>query len=344
MNLNYFSEQDIDKIEQALDVKFTSKDRESLINGGYTSLIDEISDGKCKRPGKIHLDRDPGTREVRVNFYFKKETLFIPDILFGRKLSKDDKQRIKDGQLLRFNYKGNNIYLQLDKELNSVIVKGDRELNIPDVIGNYHDFPGYHLTPEDKKIVVNGGILPPKVMKGSQGFFLANFGMTKDRTGYSFSEYQSIPSGSVADYIERYNSVDRGNDIDTSLSENKDSELVKPELDISQKVSRNFDDEFYEALSGRDFVKLNELAKSGYKPADLQISKIDSMQGLSDTDRTAIKTIFNIEVREGKENSGIIKKNMTKGNIAYNPENEVKTSHGKKERIGNIMCQLFHDA
>ncbi len=342
MNLNRFTDKEIDDVARVLGVSFTSADREALLQGQYTSLIDGLSDGELQRSGKIRLEKNVNTKEIRVNFYFRKESLFIPDVLFGRRLSGDEKQRMKNGELLRFSYKGNNIYLQVDKELNSVIVKSDRDLNIPAVIGNYNGFPGYSLTDGDKELLANGGTLPPKVLKGEQGFFLARFSMTKDRKGYSFQDYESIPDGAVTDYLKKYNSVDlemkNGGKLEEETKVGFDRADVPAEM-----VQRDFDKELYDALGRRDFEKLNELANSGYKPADEQISKIETLPGISDADKTAIRTIFGIETKETGE-SRIVRKDMTKGNIVLNKkEEEQRRNGGKKEKIGNVICQIFRE-
>lgn len=342
MNMNRFTDREVDEVARALDVSFTSADREALLQGRYTSLIDELSDGQSQRPGKIRLEKDVRTKEIRVNFYFRKEALFIPDVLFGRRLSVEEKLRMRDGELLRFSYKGRGIYLQVDRELNSVIVKSDRDLNIPAVIGNYNDFPGYSLTEEDKRILADGGILPPKVLKGEQGFFLARFSMTDDMKGYSFRDYETIPDREVAGYLEKYNSVNLSAEVVEKPSvEVKSAELGETLLE--GKAERDFDRELCHALDRRDFEKLNELAKSGYRPAEQQISKIESLPGITDADKIAIRTIFGIEAKESVE-SRIVRKEVTKGNVVLNEKGAEKRGHdGRKEKIGNVVCQVFRE-
>lgn len=343
MNMNRFTDREVDEVARALDVSFTPADREALLQGRYTSLIDDLSDGQSQCSGKIRLEKDVRTKEIRVNFYFRKEALFIPDVLFGRRLSGDEKQRMKDGELLRFSYRGSNIYLQVDRELNSVIVKSDRDLNIPAVIGNYNGFPGYSLTDGDKELLANGGTLPPKVLKGEQGFFLARFSMTEDMKGYSFRDYESIPDGAVSGYLEKYNFVNLSAEVVEKASvEAKGMELGGIPLE-GKTADRDFDKELYDALDRRDFGKLNELANSGYKPADEQISKIESLPGISDADKTAIRTIFGIDTKETGENR-IVRKDVTKGNVVLKKREEEKRSHdGRKEKIGNVVCQVFRE-
>lgn len=80
--------------------------------------------------------------------------------------------------------------LQVDKELNSVIVRSEKELAIPSRIG------GYELTAADKYLLANGFALENKLLKTPEGsYIIADVSMTADKKGINsltFSLYLKI--------------------------------------------------------------------------------------------------------------------------------------------------------
>ena len=77
--------------------------------------------------------------------------------------------------------------LQVDKDLNSVIVRSEKELSIPAQIG------GYKLTAADKYLLANGYSLENKLMRSPKGeYIIADVTMTPDKKGYQFSNIQTI--------------------------------------------------------------------------------------------------------------------------------------------------------
>lgn len=125
--------------------------------------------------------------ENGISIFYKKEKLEIPDSIFGKKLSEKQKQDLLDGKRIAFKYKKGNIYLEIDRELNSIIVLSEKELHIPQEIG------GYKLTDADKYLLANGYSLDNKLLHSKEGYFLADISFTTDRYGITFGNVQMVP-------------------------------------------------------------------------------------------------------------------------------------------------------
>lgn len=75
--------------------------------------------------------------------------------------------------------------LQVDKDLNSVIVRSEKELSIPAQIG------GYKLTAADKYLLANGYSLENKLMRSPKGeYIIADVTMTPDKRDINFQIFK----------------------------------------------------------------------------------------------------------------------------------------------------------
>jgi hypothetical protein len=194
-----FTEDDISKIEKSLNIKLTDSNKKILMDGGLSEMVDYNS-----HPSKLRLTRNHKD-ECVVLVNKKKEHLEIPDVLEGKKLSKGDKAKLAEGEMVSI---GKNMFVQIDKELNSIIIRSSKELNIPNVIGNYKKYPGYTLTTEDKELLANGEPLAPKVLRGKEGYFLTTFSLTPDKKGIVFTDSVHLSDSEAQEYIKKYNSND----------------------------------------------------------------------------------------------------------------------------------------
>jgi hypothetical protein len=126
-----------------------------------------------------------------IAIFYKKETLLIPDSIFGKKLTEEQKNQLKNGETILF--KGtNDIFLQVDKELNAVVVRTNKELPIPKIVGKTDFFKGYELTSMDRYLLANGKSIDNKLMAGKDGYFIADFSMSPDKKGVIFSNIQNV--------------------------------------------------------------------------------------------------------------------------------------------------------
>ena len=129
------------------------------------------------RPGKLRFNADG------ISVFYRKESLVIPDKILGKKLSKKDKEQLLAGEVVPVRIRDKDIFLQVDRDLNSVIVRSNQELKIPQVIGKTDEYEGYKLTKSDKYLLANGHSLENKLLHSKDGYFIADIQLTEDRKG-----------------------------------------------------------------------------------------------------------------------------------------------------------------
>lgn len=125
--------------------------------------------------------------ENGVSILYRKEKLEIPEKILGKRLSEKDRLELAEGGRIQIRGKRGNIYVEIDKELNSVIIRSEKELHIPQEIG------GYKLTDADKYLLANGYSLDNKLLHSKEGYFLADISFTTDRYGITFGNVQMVP-------------------------------------------------------------------------------------------------------------------------------------------------------
>ena len=131
--------------------------------------------------------------------FYKKEALIIPDRICGKSLSQKQKKDLLDGNYVVLAGDKGDIFLQVDRDLNAVVIRSHKELSIPTEIG------GYKLTTADKYLLANGYSLDNKLLKGDEGYFIANVKLTSDSKGYEISHIQMIPEAKAQDILsEKY--------------------------------------------------------------------------------------------------------------------------------------------
>lgn len=163
--------------EYALQNGYQLDGKGTKLEKGVLSGLTDIN-GKL---GKVRLQEDG------ISIMYRKETLVIPDRLLGKKLSKQQKQDLLDGNVIALSTKKGDILLQVDKELNSVVVRSEKELAIPAKIGDYE------LTTADKYLLANGYSLDNKMIHTPEGYIVTDISMLPNKKGYTFSNVQKIP-------------------------------------------------------------------------------------------------------------------------------------------------------
>lgn len=163
-----------------------------LLDGKGSKMSDNTFSQLVTHNGKTGKIR---YSENGISIFYKKEKLEIPDTIFGEKLSNQQKLDLQNGKRIQLKTKGGNIYLEIDRELNSIVVLSEKELHIPQQIG------GYELTNADKYLLANGYSLEDKLMHSKEGYFLADISFTPDKFGISFSNVQMIPEHKAKELI-----------------------------------------------------------------------------------------------------------------------------------------------
>lgn len=94
------------------------------------------------------------------------------------------------------------MFVQVDKDLNSVIVRSEKELSIPAKIGERE------LTTADKYLLVNGYSLDNMIIHNEEGYFIADISWTDDKKGIVFKNMQSIPEAKAKELLDKQQDKD----------------------------------------------------------------------------------------------------------------------------------------
>ena len=148
------------------------------------------------KPGKLRFNDDG------ISVFYRKEALVIPDKVLGKKLGKKEKEQLLAGDIVPITVNKKDILLQVDRDLNSVILRTNQEIKIPDIIGQTSEYGGYKLTKADKYLLANGHALENKLLHSPEGYFIADIQLTDDRKGVMIQNIQSITPGKAQELIK----------------------------------------------------------------------------------------------------------------------------------------------
>lgn len=276
-----------------------------LLDGQGTILKDGIMSDLTQINGKAAKAR---LTKNGISIFYRKELLTIPDRIFDKKLSLKQKQDLLDGKVIVLSTKKGDVMLQVDRDLNSVIVRSHKELAIPKEIG------GYELTPADKYLLANGHSLDNKILHSEEGYIIADVLMNPDKKGYAFHNIQII-------------------------SETKAKEL------LANKSIRDMDAELKEAVSKNDFEKMAQLREEGYQPSEEIIQGLNKDNNLSQAQAITIEKLFGTkpEIHHVEETVSTVKETQRE-ELELDADNETKkqiTSAKDKEFIAAVNDEDF---
>lgn len=265
-----------------------------MLDGKGTKLekgvMSELTDVNGK-PAKIRLS------ENGISVFYKKESLVIPDSIFGKKLSQKQKDDLLNGNVIVLSSKKGDIMLQVDKELNSVIVRSEKELAIPARIG------GYELTPADKYLLANGFSLENKLLSTPDGsYIIADISMTPDKKGYQFANIQSVSESKAIELLQK--KLEEVNEKAAS-PEKEHAEVQEQQKDIPQ---RDMEKELKEAIEKNDYEKMAQLKEEGYKPSEEVIRGLGGDVKIDEKQAIVIEKLFGTKPEIQKEEETVYKK------------------------------------
>ena len=237
------------------------------------------------RPGKLRFNADG------ISVFYRKESLVIPDKILGKKLSKKDKEQLLAGEVVPIRIRDKDIFLQVDRDLNSVIVRSNQELKIPQVIGKTDEYEGYKLTKSDKYLLANGHSLDNKLLHSKDGYFIADIQLTEDRKGVMIQNIQSVSNEKAHEMIQ-------------AMRQRLDAQPVGLEQKAGQEPAqgRDMESEFKEAVGRRDFEKIEMLREEGYKPSEEYVKGVARTLGLDERETEEVRTLFGVKTHELSEN------------------------------------------
>lgn len=217
--------------------------------------------------------------------------------------------------------------LQVDKELNAVIVRSEKELAIPSEIG------GYKLTPADKYLLANGYALENKLMQSPKGeYIIADVSMTPDKKGYQFSNIQSISETKAKELLQKKLESGKESVLSADREHSEVKEHIKPE-------GRDMDAELKEAVANKDYEKMALLKEEGYKPSEEVIKGLEKENLVDQQQAIVIEKLFGTkpEVQE-------IKDTEDKKEYDKNENVELNVGSGDKKYSASELDKEFVNA
>ena len=310
-----------------------------ILDGKGTQLEKGVMSGLTDiggRTAKIRLT------ENGISVFYRKEALVIPDSIYGKKLTKKQKDDLVNGNVIVLSSKKGDIMLQVDKDLNSVIVRSEKELSIPAQIG------GYKLTAADKYIFANGYSLENKLMRSPKGeYIIADVTMTPDKKGYQFSNIQTISETKAKELLQRKLEVEKEHVISPEKEQVEEQERMK------KPTARDLASELKEAVEKNDYEKMAKLKEEGYKPSEEVIKGLGQEVHIDSKQAIVIEKLFGTkpEVEVQKEEEIVQKKeenieNVNKAEKMSSPEldKEFKNAVEKGDfvKLSQLKEQGYH--
>ena len=310
-----------------------------ILDGKGTQLEKGVMSGLTDiegRTAKIRLT------ENGISVFYRKEALVIPDSIYGKKLTKKQKDDLVNGNVIVLSSKKGDIMLQVDKDLNSVIVRSEKELSIPAQIG------GYKLTAADKYLLANGYSLENKLMRSPKGeYIIADVTMTPDKKGYQFSNIQTISETKAKELLQRKLEVEKEHVISPEKEQVEEQERMK------KPTARDLASELKEAVEKNDYEKMAKLKEEGYKPSEEVIKGLGQEVHIDSKQAIVIEKLFGTkpEVEVQKEEEIVQKKeenieNVNKAEKISSPELEKEFKNAVEKgdfvKLSQLKEQGYH--
>lgn len=241
-----------------------------LLDGKGTKLekgvMSEMTEVRGK-PAKIRMTKNG------VSVFYKNDVLTIPDKILGKKLSKKQKELLLDGDMIVISTKKGDKFVHVDRDLNAVIVRSEKELSIPTRIGERE------LTTADKYLLANGHSIDDMIFHNEEGYFIADVSLTSDRRGVSLANVQTISELKAKELLEEQ-------------KENNKVQDFTHENQPGIENDRDFEAELKEAVAKDDYEKMTQLKDEGYKPSEEVINGLSKNANMDEKKAIAIEKIF----------------------------------------------------
>lgn len=217
---------DIQMIPQNIyNKQLTDEQRNRLASGKQSGLIRDIiiEEGKPPVDAKVSAEVNKDGK-LELKYDYAEKIFKMPHAILGVTLDKDQKDKLFNGELLAIKYKKDDLYIGIDRDLNKVTVKSAHQIGIPSEISNYK------LNEVDKYYLAQGKSTETHLFKTPEGNnFTANFAMTEDKKGVTFSNIKFVDKENAKELVQKYN-------VDKKIT---DQSYMLPPVRITQFVSDN---------------------------------------------------------------------------------------------------------
>lgn len=282
----------IEKMPETIyGVSLTPLQKEKLARGEQLFLENmELSGGRLV-DGKVSFLESNG--ELNLNLLEKKPTLEIPKEISGYKLSPTEVEELKAERVVSIKLKQGTLFLQIDKDLNRVVVKTERDLGIPKEIG------GYLLSDRDKNLFANHETLPPRVYLNPENnsYFLASIRRTEDGKGLEFTNYKPLEKDQAQAMIDKFNKHDRPLENIAGVTIN-----TQPERSIttSKTTSVELYHSFEKHVQEKNFSAIKDMTDKGFKTTQDQVEQMTIKYGYSKSEKESLQA--SVSIGKNKKN------------------------------------------
>lgn len=329
-------------------IDFTEKDIDLILDGRPTTLKENISleDGR-KKDAKILVSED-NTGKLKFKYYFKEHELIIPKKIGNKVFSDEETLALKQGKPVNVNYKGENLFLQVDPELKSIVVKKAEEINLKDI--TTFKLGQYEFNQKEIEQLKNKERVPSVVLKGEHGYFMASVRLTEDNKGIEYSDYKELSEKQAKELLEKQNSskqisntLEASSKIEYSSSQSnaiENTTSVTAEQNNSLYKSntlKEHEEKMLIAIKEKDFTKANALAKNIPSPSDKLLNNIQNDKNISTEDKVAAYTILNLDKNKINERISEVKNHDTTNEIKAEKDLDKNQITDKKK--GNKLEQ-----
>lgn len=203
----------------------TDEQRSRIASGRQSGLIKDIVVDVDKAPIDAKISAKVNSEgKVEITYDYAEKILKMPTAILGIKLDKEQKDKLFNGELLAVKFKGENLYVGIDRELNKVTVKSAQQIGIPAEVSNYK------LNEVDKYYLAQGKTTETHLFKTPEGDnFTANFSMTSDNKGISFINIKFVDKDNAKELADKYN-------VDKKIT---DQSYMLPPVRITQFINDN---------------------------------------------------------------------------------------------------------
>jgi hypothetical protein len=315
-NLNEINREELEVELSKTGIDFTRQDIDLMIEGKYSTLKENLNlaDGSVK-DGKIKLTIDEEGK-IKFNYKFKVNEIEIPRSIGAKKFSEEEINNLIGGKAVQFNYNGDLMFLQVDKELNAITIKTAAEINLTEVAE--FKMGGYVFDDKQKMSLDKGELINGVVMKGEMGWFVTSMRQTDDKKGFVYENYKEISKEQAEELLkDRYkdNKIDNiiSATLDKEKSIEKDSAVINtasvtgPTKDENTKeISitapedklKEYEEKIYTAVRNNDFKEINILAQNKPEISKEFLNRLEADTNVKPHDKVAVKTILGINVKE----------------------------------------------
>lgn len=315
-NLNDINREELEKQLNKTGIAFTKQDIDLMLDGKYSTLKENLNlaDGAVK-DGKIKLSIDD-EGNIKFNYKFKVNEIEIPRSIGAKKFSEEEINHLINGKAVQFNYNGDLMFLQVDKELNAITIKTASEINLSEVAE--FKMGGYVFDEKQKAALDRGELINGIVMKGEMGWFVASMRQTDDKKGFIYENYKEVTQEQAEQLLKDRNkdsrlenlisttsSVDKTNEKESAVlnttsvtaidkdGNNQALNLTKPEDKLKEH-----EEKIYAAVRNNDFKEVNILAQNKPEISKEFINKLDADTTIKEHDKVAVRTILKINPKE----------------------------------------------